>query len=488
MSAGRADRPADPSTQPPSPAGTDQPIPARAWAVLGVCSATVLLTLLDSGSMFIAFPFVKERFADQASQATLSWVVSSFFIVMVSILLVAGRLADRFGRRRVFLIGLVTYATAGLVAASTVSVGVLIAARCFQGLGVGLLSPSSLSLALPEFPVARRAFALGVWGTIGALAGLVSAPIGAVLVDLWTWRSVFFSNAGLAMVMFVIGLVVLDDEVAESDRRPIDVVGAVLATVTVAGLALVLVQGGEWGWTSSATLVVGAVMVGAAPAFWWRNSRHPSPVIEPAVFADRRFGVASVASVCCQLGFFSVYFGMPLYMTEVWDWSALQVGLGLLPFNAVPILTAMPAGRIVDRHGPRGMMAFGGVLTAACYIALGLWIVDLGYTWVAVTLVISGLGAMAIGSHTTIAALRGVDDAELGAANAGYFMTRRLGSALGAVATAAIVGNRTGAEFAGVFVWVWMFGAAAYLIGGLAVWFWYPSGRHEIEAVVPATA
>jgi MFS family permease len=210
-------------------------------------------------------------------------------------------------------------------------------------------------------------------------------------------------------------------------------------------------------------------------------------VIEPAVFADRRFAVASVASICCQLGFFSVYFGMPLYMTEVWGWSALQVGLGLLPFNAVPILTAVPAGRIVDRHGPRGMMAFGGVLTAICYVALGLWIVDLGYTWVAVTLVISGLGSMAIGNHTTIAALRGVDDAKLGAANAGYFMTRRLGSALGAVATAAIVGNRTGAEFADVFVWVWMFGAAVYLIGGLAVWLWYPSGRHDTEPAAGVT-
>lgn len=464
----------DPRAAGPGRDPADELIPARAWAVLAVCSATVVLTLLDSGSMFVAFPFIEERFEGEASRATLSWVVTAFFIVMVSSLLVAGRIADRVGRRRTFLTGLALYAIGSIIASVTTAVWLLISARVVQGVGVALLSPSSIALMLPEFPQRRRAFALGVWGTIGAAAGLASSPVGAALVELFSWRAVFVFNGAVALAVLVAGVVVLDDAVVESDERPIDVVGALLATMAVGGLTIVLVQGNDWGWDSLQLGIAAAVAVAGAAVFLRRNQRSTSPLLDMAIFGNRRFAIASVASVCCQLGFFSVYFGVPLYMQEVWEWSPLQIGLGLLPFNAVPILTAAAAGRIVDRRGPRGMIAAGGVGTALVYLIIGLWLTDAGYAWLAVALGVSGLGAMMIGNHTTVAALYDIDDEVLGAANAAYFMTRRLGSALGAVAAAAIVGNRVGAEFADVYVWVWMFGAAVYFVGGMVVWLWYP--------------
>lgn len=441
--------------------------------MLAVCSATVVLTLLDSGMVFVAFPFIEERFAN-SSRTTVSWVVTIFFVVMVSTLLVSGRVADRFGRRRVFLSGLVVFAAAALVAASTASLWVLIGARAFQGLAIALLAPSSLALVLPEFPESRRAYALGVLGTIGACFGLGASPLGAVIVELAGWRSVFFVTGAVAVVLAGLGAVVLDDPVSEGSSGPIDVISALLVTATVAGLAVVLVQGSDWGWASPGVLVAAVVFVVGGASFWRRNASQHPPLVNPAIFANRRFAVASVASVASQLGFFSAYFGIPLFMAEVWRWSPLEIGLGLLPLNVVAVFAAAPLGRVVDRHGPRRMIAFGGVFAAICFLAIGLWLSDAGFVWLAVGMTASGLGAVAMGNTTTVAALRDVDDAELGAANAGYFMTRRLGSALGAVAVPAIVGNRTGVEFADAYVWVWVFGAAVYLIGGLAVWFCYP--------------
>lgn len=452
---------------------TAEAIPRQAWLVLAVCSATVVLTLLDSGMVFVAFPFIEERFAS-SSRTTVSWVVTVFFVVMVSTLLVSGRVADRFGRRRVFLTGLVVFAVAALVAGSTSNLWLLIGARAFQGLAIALLAPSSLALVLPEFPESRRAYALGVIGTIGAGVGLGASPLGAVIVELAGWRGVFLLTGAVAAVLAVLGASVLDDSTTRPARAPIDVISAVLVTAAVASLAIVLVQGSDWGWASPSVLVAAFVFVVGAALFLSRNASLDPPLINPAIFANRRFAIASVASVASQLGFFSAYFGIPLFMAEVWEWSPLEIGLGLLPLNVVAVFAAAPLGRIVDRHGPRRMIAFGGVFAAVCFLAIGLWLSQAGFVWLAVGMTASGLGAVAMGNTTTVAALRDVDDAELGAANAGYFMTRRLGSALGAVAVPAIVGNRTGAEFADAYLWVWIFGAAVYLIGGLAVWFFYP--------------
>lgn len=456
-----------------------EPIARRAWTVLVVCSAATALTLLDSGTVFVAFPFIEEQFEDQVSRRTLSWAVTMFFVVMVATLLVAGRVADRFGRKRIYLGGLAAFGVGAAIAATTTDVWVLIGARALQGLGVGMLSPSALALALPEFPNSRRAYALGVLGTIGAITGLAASPLGAVLVELFGWRGVFGFTGALALVVLAVGSVVLDDAADRSDPGPIDLLSAVLAMIAVGSLALVLVQGGDWGWTSRSTVAAAALCLVTAGLFQRRNSSRPAPLVSPGLFRNRRFAVASVASVCAQLGFFSSYFGLPLYMGEVWDWSPLRIGLALLPLNLPPVLAAVPAGRIVDRRGPRDMMAIGGIFAAVWYLAMGFWLTEAGYVWLAAGMALSSLGALAIGNSTTVAALYDIDDDELGAANAGYFTTRRLGSALGAVAVSAIVGNRTGADFADVFLWVWIFGAAVYLVGGVAAWRWYPQVERE---------
>lgn len=441
--------------------------------MLAVSTTTVVLVLLDSGGLFIAFPFIEERFDESASRTTISWVVTAFFVVMVATLLVAGRVADRFGRRRVFLVGAATYAVGAFAGALAPDLGLLIGGRIVQGVGVALLSPSSVAMALARFPPSRRALALGVWGTVGAVSAMASAPVAAGVVELFDWRAIFVLNGALAAFAFGAGWLLIDADEPGTSTRPIRAGGAILAMGAIGALCLVLVQGPVWGW-SAPTVAAAGVAVVAGAAFVHHLRSDPYPLLDMAIFRERRFVTASAVSVCCQLGFFSVYFGMPLLMTQAWDWSPWQVGLGLAPLNGIAALTAVSAGRHVDRHGPRTMMIWGGVLSAISLLVMGFWLVDAGYRWVLPGLLAAGLGGMAIGNHTTVAALADVDDRDLGSANAGYFTTRRLGSALGAVAVAAIVGNTEAGDFVARYDWVWVFGAAAYLVGGLIALAWYP--------------
>ena len=229
-------------------------IPARAWLILFVCSASMFLLLMDSSAMFVGFPFIEEQFSDSASRTTLSWVVTALFIFMVSSLLVAGRAADRFGRRKVFLSGLLLYGAAGIVAGSTPIIWVLILCRSLQGVAIAMLSPSGLAMSLKEFPPSRRAYALGVWGTIGALTGLCGSPVAAAMIELFNWQAIFMLTGGFALLILIAGLIVLSDEQEGSSQLPIDWVSAIIAILAVGGLTLFLVQGQEWGFKSPVTI------------------------------------------------------------------------------------------------------------------------------------------------------------------------------------------------------------------------------------------
>ena len=434
----------------------------------------MVLLLLDSGAMFVAFPFIEDRFSDQASRTTLSWIISAFFIVMVSSLLVAGRAGDKFGRRRVFLGGLLLYGVSAILAGSLSNIWALIVLRSLQGMGVAMLSPTALAISLVEFPRSRRAFAFGVWGTIASVAGLCASPMGAGLVEIFNWRAVFYFSGICAIGVLVVGWFVLGKDIEERDPTPIDFPAALLATVTVASFTLVLVQGQDWGWSAIPTLVCFGIFIFSAPALVHRNTSHQYPILNPKIFTSRSFNVGCLGSVFCQIGFFSMYFGLPLYMKEVWEWAPLRIGFALIPLNIIPLFTSAIAGKIVDERGPRTMIIFGGLWSGCGCIIMGFWLMDSGYTYLSIGLLAFGLGAMAIGNTTTIATLLGIDDEILASATSGSYTGRRLGSALGTVLAAAVVGNRVGEDFADAYLWVWIIGAAAYFLGAVVTFLFYP--------------
>ena len=456
------------------------PIPARAWLVLFICSASMFLLLMDSAAMFVGFPFIEERFSDSASRTTLSWVVTALFIFMVSSLLVAGRVADRFGRRKIFLSGLLLYGAAGIMAGSLPVIWVLILARSLQGVAIAMLSPSGLAMSLNEFPPSRRAYALGVWGTIGALTGVCGSPIAAVMIELFNWQAIFMMTGGFSLLILSAGLIVLSDEQEGKSELPVDWISAIVATVAVGGLTLFLVQGQEWGFSSPLTLLFLILAIVLIPILVQRNKTHIHPMFPKSIFAQRSFTVGATGSALCQVAFFSIYFGLPLYMREVWNWSPLKIGFALIPLNVIPLLTAAVAGKIVDKQGPRSMVIFGGIWSGVTFLIIGLFLMEAGYVLFAFGLLVSGLGTMAIGNTTTIATLLDIQDDLLASASSASYTARRLGSALGAVLTASIVGNRLGSDFKDVYIWVWILGAGTYLLGSLITYLYYPRrNQHE---------
>ena len=399
---------------------------------------------------------------------------------MVSSLLVAGRAADRFGRRKVFLMGLGLYGVAGIAGGCIPVVWVLIITRSLQGVAIAMLSPSGLAMSLKEFPASRRAYAFGVWGTIGAVAGLCGSPLAAGMVEFFNWQAIFIFTGIFSLAILVAGLVTLSDEQEFGDQTPIDFVSAILATISVAGLTLFLVQGQEWGFTSAKTIICLFAFLITLPVFIHRNKTQAHPLFPQTIFSQRSFTIGCVGSALSQVSFFSIFFGLPLYMREVWEWSPLRIGFALIPMNIVPLLTAAIAGKIVDQRGPRSMIIFGGVWSGTCFLMMGFFLMDPGYTYLASGLFVAGLGLMAIGNNTTIATLIDIDDALLASASSASYTARRLGSALGAVLTASIVGNRVGADFKDVYIWVWILGAVAYFIGSLSTYLFYPKRPSEI--------
>nr|MDT0656863.1 MFS transporter [Micromonospora sp. DSM 115978] len=337
---------------------------ARRWKVLVVTSVAVFMALLDVTIVNIALPDLRRSFPGD-SLSDLSWVLSAYNVVFAAALVPAGRLADRLGRRRLFLAGTLLFLAASLVCGLAGGLGLLVAARIVQALGAAVLVPTSLGLVLPEFPPNLRATATGLWTATGAIAAATGPSLGGLLVDLAGWRWVFFVNLLIGAPLIVLSRKLLRESRDERANRWPDWLGAVLLGGAVAALALVLVKGDQWGWTSAeagAGLLTGA---GLLLAFAIRTARHPAPVVEPVLLRIRSFMAANVGSFVFGVGFYALLMCNVLFLTGVWGYEILLAGAALTPGPLAATVAAPVAGRLADRYGPRAVAVPGTVLFSA---------------------------------------------------------------------------------------------------------------------------
>ena len=450
------------------------PVPARAWASLLVGSATVVLVILDAGFVALAFPDIETHFAD-TSRAALGWVFSGYFIALAAFMLFAGWLGDRTGRRRVFFAGLALFALGAVLTALAPNPWLLVGARVVQGTGAAALTPVSLAMVLPAFPPDRRSVAVGAWGVAGALAGIVAPTLGAALIELAGWRAPFLFFAPLALFTWLVGRRVLPDETPEHPGGSIDGWGIVATTTAVGSLAVVATQGDDWGWLTATTLSFAVVATVSGWLVLRRSRRHPGSLLDLALFRVRSYATSNVVSVLSQAGFFSFFFSLPLFLIDVWGWSTFEAGLAVALNQAAAAVVGIPAGRRADLRGPVGVVSAGGLVAAVGYawLAAGAGADEAFWTVLAPSLVLGGMGSMMIGSTISAAAFRDLDDSVLGRAAGSYYVTRRLGSAVGAVAGVAILGDQTGLDAIDRFRWIWGFSAACYLAAGGVMWWAY---------------
>jgi EmrB/QacA subfamily drug resistance transporter len=440
---------------------------ARSWQVLLVTSVAVFMSFLDVTVVNIAFPDLRESFPD-TSLAHLSWVINAYAIVFAAALVPAGRLADRFGRRRFFFLGLFVFLAASAVCGAAGSVDLLIAARVIQALGAAILVPASLGLLLPEFPLERRATATALWGATGAVAAAAGPSLGGLLVEWQSWRWVFFVNLAIGIPALLPARRLLRE--SREPRSPLpDALGTVLLTAGVGALALAIVQGPDWGWASAEVLGAFAASTILLTVFVWRSSRHRAPVIELALFRVRSFAVANAGGFVFALGFYALLLSNVLFLTGVWGYSIVKAGVALTPGPLMAAIAAPIGGRLSDRFGQRVVAVPGGLIFAAgaLLFAVGLDAERSYLTGFLPATLLTGTGvglSFAAFGSAAVAELPRTRFATGGAINNTF---RQIGAALGISALIAVLGTSAGPDALEDYQLAWALMAVTGGVAGL---------------------
>lgn len=413
----------------------------RPGLVLLVVSAAVFLASLDLFIVNVAFPEMSR--ALDASTSALSWVLNGYTITFAALLAPAGRIADRIGRRRVFLAGLVIFSLASLGCALAWDVGSLVAFRVVQAVGAAMVTATSLALLLHTFPPARRAQAIGVWSAVGGVAAALGPPIGGLLVEA-SWRWVFLVNLPVGIAALVVGLRVLPESRDEAETRRPDLLGTALLVAAVGFVAYALVDAPERGWGSGVVLTAFVVAVLAGAAVVVRAARAPAgtvPVLPLPLFRARAFTLACLAIAAFMGAFAAMLLGNVLWLTGGWGYSATVAGFALVPGPLLAALTAVPAGRLGGRVGC-GIVAGAG--TALFALGALWWWVTIGpepqyLTGFLPGQVLAGVGVGLTLTNLSAAASSSLPPAALATGTATFGASRQLGATLGVALLLAVV-------------------------------------------------
>jgi len=416
------------------------------YRVLIVVSVATFVASMDLFIVNIAFPAIEREFAG-TSDATLSWVLSAYAIVTAALLIPAGRLADLLGRKRLFMVGLVTFVVASALCAAAPGAGWLIGARVLQAAGGAVLMPTSLALLLAEFSGRQRAIAVAIWSATGAVAAGAGPPIGGLLVQA-SWRWVFLVNLPIGLITAVIAARILRESRDPQGKRFPDFAGAAMLVLASSALMLAIVQGQSWGWAGPRILALITVAVVLAAGFVYWSSRHPAPVLELGLFRARAFSAANISGTLFFAAFGAMLLASVLFLTRVWHEDILTAGLQISPGPIAAAAFAVPGSLLSRRFGERTIAAIGSVLFAFA----GLWwlrTVGLEPHYASEFLpgwLIGGAGVGLVIPTLASAAAAALPPSRFATGSAVYGMTRQFGIALGIAILIAVLGTPRGAQ------------------------------------------
>jgi EmrB/QacA subfamily drug resistance transporter len=425
---------------------------------------------LDLSIVNVAFPALERSFP-HASRAALAWVITAYAIAFASLLVTAGRSADRLGRRRVFFAGVAGFAVGSALCGAAPTVGVLVGGRVFQGMGAALLLPASLGLLLESVPPDRRSQTVALWGGVGALAVATGPTLGAALISAGGWRWAFYVNLPVALIAVAVGRRILPADAGRPAAAGQDFAGVALISLALASLVLAVSDGPSWGWSSGR--VAGALIVAALAGlvFVRRCLRRPEPVLDLRLFRARSFSVANGATLLYAMGFFAMLLGNILFLTGVWHYSILKAGLAVTPSPLIVAAVSGPAGRLAARVGFRPVIMIGSVFFAGGLI----WFAAMTGTqprylaeWLPGSLII-GIGIGLTFPVLSAASVSRLPAERFAVGSAVNQTARQVGGALGIAVLVALLGN-TGAPAAtiGHFRHLWEYAAGMAAASGLA--------------------
>ena len=414
----------------------------RRLTILAVCCVSLLIVGLDVTIVNVALPSIAREF--NGSISGLQWVVDAYTLVLASLLLLSGSTADRFGRRRTFIAGLVIFSTGSLLCSLAGSLDMLIAFRMMQAIGGSMLNPVAMSIITNTFTVPReRAQAIGVWASVMGVSMALGPVVGGTLVSASGWRSIFWINIPVGLVAILLTMRFIPESRAPSARR-VDLVGQVLVIALLSSLTYGIIEAPNRGWGSPVIVASFTAALVSLAALLIYEPRVREPLIDTRFFRSIPFSSATVTAVSAFASLGGFLFLNTLYLQDVKGLSPLQTGLDTLPMALMSMVLSPISGRIVGRRGSRGpLMVAGLAMLIGC-----LMLVRLGpttsFTWLFSAYLIFGLGFGLVNPPITHAAVSGMPRAQAGVAAGIASTSRQIGQTLGVAIVGALVTSKIG--------------------------------------------
>lgn len=414
----------------------------RTWTLLAVSLAT-FMTYLDNNIVNVAIPAIQRDL--DLTTAGLEWVVSGYILVFASLLLAGGRLADLYGRRRLFSIGLTIFTGASLAAGLAGSDSALIGARAVQGLGAALVTPTTLAIISATFPDPReRTRAVGTWSAVGALALALGPLLGGLLSQHLSWNWIFFVNVPVGVVTLVLGRWAIVPDSAAEKSRTVDIPGLVISALGLFALTYALIEGHDKGWTSAPITAAFAAALVALIAFALVERRSDDPMVDVHLFANRVFSGGITAIVMWGFGLFGIYFFTSIFLQDVLGFSATEAGAAFVPMALLMVIGSIAAERVAAVMGAHRSVGLAMLLMAAGMASLAVLGRNSSFLDLMPSFALVGIGG-GLSVPLTAMILGAMPEAQAGVASGIFNASREIAGLLGITVIGAILTARQSA-------------------------------------------
>ncbi len=401
------------------------------------------MIMLDNTVVNVALPSIQRDLGADLSE--LQWIVTGYALTFAALMLVGGKVADAYGRRLIFVIGIVVFTIASLLCGLASSGEMLIAARVLQGAGAALMNPATLSIIAATFPPRERGTAIGIWAGTSALALAIGPLAGGLITEHLDWNWIFFVNIPIGILGIVASYLFIDESRDETHER-LDLPGLATSSVGLFALTYGLIEANTYGWGS--TRILGSFIVAGVSlfAFVQLERRQRAPMLPLELFRNGTYTGANLVVLLVALAMFGVFFFVSLYMQNILGYSPVQTGAAFLPMTILIILVAPIAGKTSDRIGSRGLMTAGMILIAVQLLLLSRLSDDASYWDLFPAFIIGGIGMSLTMTPSAAAATRNVSVDKAGVGSAVLNSARQIGGTMGIALMGAIVAAEAGGE------------------------------------------